>query len=219
MENKTCCRCEGKHYGRGLCAKHYQQDRLGGAFESFPKCSFDGCGATAICKSFCARHYQRFKKYGDASKIKLGGAHKRFHGFHASPEIAIANQSVLDSADATTNLLDAMVQSVTGNVPLKGAKSLSVFMVCVGCTIREFLNMATQTSESVLGMENSLLKVLKQIVNVQWPITMPRLTGNCAGSGRETSAGMASHSLSPEQLKNNFSLFGISRTVVYVGMP
>ena len=40
------------------------------------RCSMDGCGHPHLAKGLCGRHYQRFKKHGDASKTAFVKAEK-----------------------------------------------------------------------------------------------------------------------------------------------
>lgn len=58
MEQTQCTMpgCGGKHYGRGLCSKHYQRIHRG---ENMGKCIIDGCGNSASVKNLCWKHYTR----------------------------------------------------------------------------------------------------------------------------------------------------------------
>lgn len=63
--NRTCTvgGCEGKHYAKGLCFKHYQRLwRTGsplGRVKYTDPCSFDGCSAQVSAKGLCLKHYMQ----------------------------------------------------------------------------------------------------------------------------------------------------------------
>lgn len=64
---RTCLEsgCANKHYARGYCSNHYKNKRRTTGFADSPECSVEGCISPAVSKTLCAKHYQRWKKWGD----------------------------------------------------------------------------------------------------------------------------------------------------------
>jgi hypothetical protein len=58
--SSTCCACDGKHYARGLCKRHYQKARRLGA----EGCAQPGCSRPRLARGFCASCYQRERREG-----------------------------------------------------------------------------------------------------------------------------------------------------------
>lgn len=58
--------CEKKSERRGMCNQHYRQQRLVEADD----CSVDGCGRPSFAGGYCQTHYKRIQRYGslDADK-------------------------------------------------------------------------------------------------------------------------------------------------------
>ena len=59
--------CEGKHYSKGYCKRHYQQFKKYGEDLLPPKeakCSVDGCNNKHKAKGYCNKHYSQYKTYG-----------------------------------------------------------------------------------------------------------------------------------------------------------
>ena len=63
--------CNRKHYGLGLCNKHYLRLRINGNMDLKrnmnppPICTIIGCNQIYYAKGYCQKHYKRFKKYND----------------------------------------------------------------------------------------------------------------------------------------------------------
>lgn len=63
--------CGGKHYGLGLCLKHYTRWKKHGDTEKVKRvvdrdgCTVDGCDRKHVAQGYCKRHYYGFKRYGD----------------------------------------------------------------------------------------------------------------------------------------------------------
>lgn len=59
--------CGRKHKALGLCGTHYNEqlrDRKGNA------CKVDGCNDKWFSAEYCVKHYARYKKYEDTSKVR-----------------------------------------------------------------------------------------------------------------------------------------------------
>jgi len=79
MQPKRTCSvqgCERKHYGHGLCSKHWKRwykygDLVGKrpAPQSGRLCSIEDCGQPHSRQGLCNRHYIRWRKHGDARTI------------------------------------------------------------------------------------------------------------------------------------------------------
>lgn len=54
--------CERKHYGKGLCSKHYARNRRR---NNTRRCSVDGCLRAYVSSGYCGAHYRRYLKSGD----------------------------------------------------------------------------------------------------------------------------------------------------------
>jgi len=69
--------CGEKHWGNGLCSKHYSRVKRRGTTElpyKSPTCSVEGCEEKRDSLGFCSIHYWRVKKYGEAGPAqKLTG--------------------------------------------------------------------------------------------------------------------------------------------------
>lgn len=72
--------CNGPHYGRSLCNKHYQKWRTyGDPTYSIPlakdaPCLIEGCDDLQIGRGWCARHYQRWRTHGSPT---AGGPYQK----------------------------------------------------------------------------------------------------------------------------------------------
>ena len=67
--------CDAKIIAKGMCFKHYQRMRFHGRLDLVEKepftckASHDGpCGDTNVGYGYCAKHYSRYKKWGDPLK-------------------------------------------------------------------------------------------------------------------------------------------------------
>lgn len=62
MADRTCSidGCPRPHYGRGLCAPHYQKQRRAGLV-----CTVDRCSRTVEARGLCNVHYRRQLEFGD----------------------------------------------------------------------------------------------------------------------------------------------------------
>lgn len=61
--------CENKHYGRGLCEKHYRRWRRTGSVHVIARpdsCSVEGCERPVDANGLCHGHDQRVRRNGDA---------------------------------------------------------------------------------------------------------------------------------------------------------
>lgn len=80
ISTKRCSvpECMNRHYGLGLCQKHYMRLREHGTVNltrgprvSTMKCSIDGCEKKQRARGLCCRHWWRWRKYGDPNaKVK-----------------------------------------------------------------------------------------------------------------------------------------------------
>lgn len=68
--------CEGKHYGRGLCQKHYLRQWKHGdptitlrAREHPATCTVEGCDKVYASRGLCSLHQHRMRTHGDVSKV------------------------------------------------------------------------------------------------------------------------------------------------------
>jgi 5-methylcytosine-specific restriction endonuclease McrA len=77
----TCQRCEKKIHARGLCSKHYSQEKKLGFHDSpplkiLPKeqrelCSIENCESPVVSgKTFCRLHQKRLERTGDPELVK-----------------------------------------------------------------------------------------------------------------------------------------------------
>ena len=57
-------KCGGKHYGLGLCKKHYTWARFAGELPSSKKCSVDDCDNPSTARTYCLKHYTRVLRNG-----------------------------------------------------------------------------------------------------------------------------------------------------------
>src|SRR4051794_34641732 len=76
--------CEGKHYGQGLCNKHWQRWRYHGRPGAGPHllvnempCAVDDCGRFARSRGLCEKHYRRGQVRGTFDPVELAGARKQ----------------------------------------------------------------------------------------------------------------------------------------------
>jgi hypothetical protein len=59
--------CKNKHYGHGLCLKHYKRKAAGRPMDTPDRiygatiCKIDGCEKPPVGRGLCQRHYQRLK--------------------------------------------------------------------------------------------------------------------------------------------------------------
>lgn len=79
MTERTCSvdGCEGRHYGKGWCLRHYTRMRRHGSLDdpepptsALRVCSIEGCDqmtgiGTGGARGWCQRHYQHWRKWGD----------------------------------------------------------------------------------------------------------------------------------------------------------
>jgi len=62
--------CEGRHYAKGYCKKHYTQVSKHGALtpdreRNAPReCKVPSCGRTDTIRWYCRKHYRQMKRYG-----------------------------------------------------------------------------------------------------------------------------------------------------------
>lgn len=66
--------CEGKHFGRGYCKKHYnrlwEKGSLPGLTQSL--CSVEGCTGFRHGRGYCKKHFTRIERHGDPLHCELG---------------------------------------------------------------------------------------------------------------------------------------------------
>lgn len=61
----------------GMCCRHKRKSAYGFRWEYAKdeyiqnKCSVEGCNCNEYLKGYCTKHYQRFKKYGNAHTVKI----------------------------------------------------------------------------------------------------------------------------------------------------
>lgn len=74
--SKTCSvpKCEGKHYGRGMCWKHYLRMRRHGTTDLLVRppeqCSVQACEEKPYGNGLCNKHWQRVRRHGDTDLLK-----------------------------------------------------------------------------------------------------------------------------------------------------
>ena len=86
MADATCSieGCNGPHYGRGWCNKHYQRwykhgDPLAPGRPEVAACEVEGCTATdRLKRGLCNKHYLRLRRYGDPLTVQ------QIHNDHAA---------------------------------------------------------------------------------------------------------------------------------------
>lgn len=57
--------CGEKHYGKGLCHRHYMQAKKNGA----SKCSVEGCNRGHYARGYCSLHYERLCDRGNIGGV------------------------------------------------------------------------------------------------------------------------------------------------------
>lgn len=80
QSTRTCTfsECDRKHYARGLCGGHYQQQVAGKDLKPLrvidPNrvCEAEGCEDKPSTKGYCGMHYRRFKRTGSPERGKYG---------------------------------------------------------------------------------------------------------------------------------------------------
>lgn len=72
MPKRTCSvdGCDGPHYGKGLCNRHYQRLRKRGTLDlKKPReriqCTVEGCETIEYAHGLCTKHYIRARRHGD----------------------------------------------------------------------------------------------------------------------------------------------------------
>ena len=98
MSQKICPvqSCDKPIHAKGFCSKHFQRLKAFGNptyLKIRPlylprackvivktKCTVDGCGNAGVWKRMCEKHYARYYKYGDATKVtKVVGENRTAH--------------------------------------------------------------------------------------------------------------------------------------------
>ena len=71
--------CEGKHYARRWCAKHYRRWLAHGdpeitarRFTMNEMCGIPDCVGKVHARGWCMKHYRRWRRHGDPETLLLG---------------------------------------------------------------------------------------------------------------------------------------------------
>lgn len=93
MSNRTCSKagCTRKYYAKGLCASHYQQQRL--AKTHIPPCSVEGCenAGHSISRRLCLKHYEQQRLQDARARDMRAKSRRAAHiKYSAKPEVKAA---------------------------------------------------------------------------------------------------------------------------------
>jgi hypothetical protein len=76
--------CGNKHYGKGLCSKHYQRWRYHGSTAEGPHalvnekpCAVPDCDRIARTRGLCTKHYRRGQVRGTFDPVELAGPRRQ----------------------------------------------------------------------------------------------------------------------------------------------